>query len=294
MAVWAVLRHDTTPEPQYKLQQDTLPRARCNTFSECVPFVDAEAEESDIAAALLESCESLTVDDLKALGFVDEIPDYFIVDHICTTSPWLVSDENPWGFGTFEPGLEACTDNLGTEDNVENPVVPEGDCPAGTCPDDQGAGDSGSSGGADSTGTAGDTETAGAAEFDCSPFEGLSYTEQRIRSRTQVDRSVSIERPLAEVLINQPYESLYFCGGALINSAMKIHTIERDSPLRDLGLAPDDTIMKACKDGTCSSVSLGVYDILAGPLEHGGDVELHILRGGSTTLLYTLHIRPPA
>lgn len=287
VAVWAVLENPTaTPEPQFKLQSlPGFPTARCATVTQCV----ADENEADVIDGLGEGCDALTIDQIKGLGFMDE-PPFFIVDHICSNYPQIFSDENPWEFGAIEPSaVQACTDDPNTEDQVENAPSFIGSCAAGDCPG--GGGDeSGESGAVDSTGDTGDTE---AAAFDCSAFSGLSYTEQVARNSTTVERRVVVERSLADLLLEQPYEALYFCGQALVSSEMVIHKIDRGSPLRDIGLVPYDTLERVCSNGNCSTVATGMYDLMAGPLEFGGEVEITLQRGGSK-LVYILNVRPPA
>lgn len=248
----------------------------------CVEYDDPEDVEisaSNLLADQLAACNALSLSEINDLG-LDDISvgaGWDLIHHWCVPENGLTRSYQGESYTlNGDVSIESCTSAAWSY---------EGFCSAEDCPIG-----GGETGGSDSTGVVDSSGDTSAGAYDCSDVDGsnVSYTTTT-RGRTLIERDATIRRPLAELLVTDPYTAMFVCDDASISpTTNEIWHIGHSSILRDLGLVEDDVIVSV--DGETKHVQM--YDAIADEMINGGSFEV-IVERGETTLEYDVTIAPP-
>lgn len=247
----------------------------------CVEYDDPaeiQASGANLLADQRAECAALTLAELNALG-LDDISvgsGWTLIHHWCVTENNTTVNYNGQSFTLSDTSVDTCA--TGEWEH-------EGSCSAADCPTSGGTG-SDSSGAVDSSGS---DSSAGA--YDCSPMNSsnVSYTTTS-SSETLIERDATIRRPLADMLVNDPYTALYVCETISISpSTNEIWDMKTGGILTHLGLLEDDIVESVAGE----TDHLEIYDVIADEMINGGNFEVIIKRGRRVTLEYNVTVAPP-
>jgi len=247
----------------------------------CVEYDDpaeVQASGANLLADQRDACAALTLAELNALG-LDDISvgsGWTLVHHWCVTENNASVTYNDQTFTLSDTSVDTCATGEWKH---------EGSCSAADCPTSGGAG-SDSSGAVDSSGS-----DSGAGAYDCSAMSNsnVSYTTTS-SSETLIKRDATIRRPLADMLVNDPYTALYVCETISISpSTNEIWDMKTGGILTHLGLLEDDIVESVAGE----TDHLEIYDVIADEMINGGNFEVVIKRGSRVTLEYDVTVAPP-
>ena len=292
--VWAVYERGTGGGATINPPGSTDPSACSdNALPLCMEYTDpAELQSEDVMgdmfAAAKAACDSMSIAEVKAVGFVD-YPNagssgFFVTDHICTTGNQLFSSgpqqNNDYGFGTIDSTTASCGGDFEYD----------GYCMASDCPAPTGGT---GTGGADSS-SGGDSGTGGAGAFDCSAVDSSNVSLWQVPdSRSPIERHATIRGDLADQLAATPGSTLTECVGATMNSQGVIWDLPTDSILyTDFDMVEDDTITEVCVDKDCVAPSntLGLLELLTPVFQYNGEFTMGVKRGSKVTIEYYVDV----
>ena len=273
--VWGVYRPnaaDGTPDmtkPATVLHLDPVCAPSTNICFDYMDPADIPASEALMDAQLMENCADLTGAELAGLGFPATTPvganGHTRVSHFCSTTNALNADYDGQSFMTTATSAEAAC--LGTWSY-------DGFCGGADCPYD-----SPDPGSVDSTGTGGGyllDDGACQVMMASGPFQPILGT-----------RMVELTPEASDILIANPYETIFDCLGAKINDSMEIWDFESNGLAAIWGLHSGDRILKI--NGQTNPTAIADMLLLELADEHA-ELDIKVARGWRRPQYFTYKV----
>jgi hypothetical protein len=235
---------------------------------------DIPSSEALMDAQLMENCMNLTGAELAGLGLPATTAvganGHTRVSHFCSTTNALNADYDGQSFMTTATSVESACLGVWSYD---------GFCGANDCPFQESAEGSSDSGSVDSTGTG----AAGGDDGDYPIFvtdwsDGACQVMMASGPFQPVlgTRMVELTPEASDILIANPYETIFDCLGAKINDSMEIWDFDSNGLAAIWGLHNGDRILKV--NGQTDPVAIADMLLLELADEHA-ELDIKVARG---------------